>query len=154
MDNITAAQARAALDAADHARRQVAAEVGLPRGYWWVLALGWLLLGVVGQYGPWWLITVATVGFGVGHSMLASRLLDGRRRTRRLQVSSAVAGHRTPLVVVGMLFAFVAVTIGAGFAMAADGVRHADIWAAVLAAAVIGFGGPEVLRVLRRWARA
>ncbi|QIS20594.1 hypothetical protein [Nocardia terpenica] len=154
MDDITAEQARAALDAADRARRRVAAEVGLPRGYWWVLAVGWLLLGVVGQYGPWWLITVATVAFGAGHSMLASRLLDGRRRTQRLRVSSAVARHRTPVVVVGMLLALVAVTIGVGFALAADGARHADIWAAVLAAAIAGFGGPQILRVLRRWARA
>ncbi|MBF6061484.1 hypothetical protein IU500_14665 [Nocardia terpenica] len=154
MDDITAEQARAALDAADRARRQVAAEVGLPRGYWWVLAVGWLLLGVVGQYGPWWLITVATVGFGAGHSMLASRLLDGRRRTQQLRVSSAVAGHRTPVVVVGMLLGFVVVTIGAGFALHGDGVRHAGIWAGVLVAAIIGWGGPEILRVLRRWARA
>lgn len=31
---------------------------------------------------------------------------------------------------------------------------HAGIWAAVLTAAVVGFGGPEMLRVLRWWARA
>ena len=37
---ITPEQARAALDAAERARRQVAAEVGLPRGYWWALAAG------------------------------------------------------------------------------------------------------------------
>ncbi|MFD0500012.1 hypothetical protein [Streptomyces rhizosphaericus] len=96
MDNIVPEQARTALDAADRARRQVAEEVGLPRGYWWAMAAGWILLGVLGNVLPPWLAGVATVGFGVGHGVLAPRLLDGRRRTDRLQVSAAVAGRRTP----------------------------------------------------------
>jgi hypothetical protein len=154
MDDIAPEQARAALDAVDRARRQVAEEVGLPRGYWWGMAAGWLILGVLGDTGPLWLSTAATVGFGMGHSVLASRLLDGRRRTDRLRVSAEVAGHRTALVVVGMLLALVGVTVGAALWLDADGARHPSIWAAALAGAVIGFGGPEILRVLRRWARA
>ncbi len=154
MENMVPDQARAALEAAERARRQVADEVGLPRGYWWALAGGWLVLGVVGEWGPWWLITIATLGFGMGHSTLASRLLDGRRRTDRLQVSAAVAGRRIPLVVIGMLIALVGLTIVAAFAFDADGATHPTIWAAVFVAAVVGFGGPEILRVLRHWARA
>ncbi len=154
MDANAQEQARAALDAADHAQRQVAAEVGLPRGYWWAMAAGWIALGIVGNLGPAWLVIAATLAFGIGHSTLAARLLDGRRRTDQVQVSAAVAGHRTPVVVVAMLLALVAVTIGAAFALDADGARHASIWAAVPVAAIIGFGGPEILRVLRRWAHA
>ncbi|MCF2526922.1 hypothetical protein [Yinghuangia soli] len=146
-------QARAALDAVDRAQRHVADEVGLPRGYWWAMAAGWIVLGVLGSLAPWAGGT-ATAAFGAGHAIAASRLLDGRRRTAQLQVSAAVAGRRTPLVVIGMLIALVAVTIAAALAMHADGAEHASIWAAVLVAAVIGFGGPEILRVLRRWARA
>ncbi|MER5781301.1 hypothetical protein ABT104_06165 [Streptomyces mobaraensis] len=154
MDNIVPEQARTALDAADSARRRVAEEVGLPRGYWWAMAAGWLVLGVLNTVLPAWLAGIATVGFGVGHGVLASRLLDGRRRTDRLQVSAAVAGRRIPLVVIGMLLGFVGVTVLAAFALDADGADHAGIWAAALVAAVVGFGGPEMLRVLRRWARA
>lgn len=154
MDNIAPDQARAALDAADRAQRQVAAEIGLPRGYWWALATGWLVLGATGEVGPWWLATIATLGFGIGHSILASRLLDGRRRTNQLQISAAVAGHRIPLVVIGMLLGLVGVTIVAALTLAADGTGHPSIWAAVLVAAIIGFGGPEILQVLRRWVRA
>lgn len=151
---MTPEQARSALDLAEGARDRVADEIGLPRGYWWAMAAGWLVLGVIGDLGPAWLVTAATIVFGAGHSTVASRLLDGRRRTQRLQVSAAVAGRRTPLIVVGMLVGLVGVTIGAGFALDADGARHPGIWAAVLVAAVVGFGGPEILRVLRRWARA
>ncbi|WP_327139437.1 hypothetical protein [Nocardia sp. NBC_01327] len=154
MDNTAPDQARAALDAAAAAQRRVADEVGLPRGYWWAMAAGWLVLGVIGGVGPTWLISVATLAFGMGHSALASRLLDGRRRTDQLQVSASVAGRRTPLVVIGMLLGLVALTVGVAFALDADGARHAGIWAGVFVAAIIGFGGPEMLRVLRRWARA
>ncbi|MEU1668332.1 hypothetical protein ABZ547_33075 [Streptomyces sparsogenes] len=154
MDNIAPEQARAALEAADRARLLVAGEVGLPRGYWWAMAGGWLLLGVLGTVLPPWPAGIATLGFGAGHSVLASRLLDGRRRTDRLQVSAAVAGRRVPLVVIGMLLGLAGVTVLAALALHADGAGHAGIWAAVLVAAVVGFGGPEILRVLRRWARA
>lgn len=154
MDNIAPDEARAALAAADRAQRQVAAEVGLPRGYWWAMAAGWIALGVIGAFGPWWLITIATLLFGAGHASLARRLLSGRMRTDRLQVSGAVAGRRIPALVVGMLVVLVAVTIGAAFALAADGAEHPGIWAAVLVAAIVGFGGPEILRVLRGRAHA
>jgi len=154
MDEIAPEQARSALEAADRARRQVADEVGLPRGYWWAMAAGWLVFGVVGRQAPVWLAVVVTVAFGAGHAVLASRLLDGRRRTGRLQVSTAVAGRRTPAVVVGMLVALVGATVAAALLLDADGAGHPGLWATGLAAAVIGFGGPEILRVLRRWARA
>ena len=154
MEDIAAEQARAALDTAERAHRQVTEEIGLPRGYWWAMAAGWLVLGVIGALGPWWLATIATLAFGAGHALLAARLLDGRRRTDKLQVSAAVAGRRIPLLVIGMLIGLVLITVGAAFALAADGAEHPGIWAAALVAAVVGFGGPEILRLLRRWTRA
>lgn len=154
MDNVAAEQARDALATAEHARRQVSEEVGLPRAYWWVMAAGWLVLGAGGAVLPWWLTTVATVAFGAGHVMFASRLLSGRRPTQQIQVSAAVAGRRIPTVVIGMLFVFVAATILVALALDAEGTDHASIWAAGMVAAVVGFGGPEILRVVRRWVRA
>jgi hypothetical protein len=154
MDNVTPADARAALDAVEHARAHVAGEVGLPRWYWWLLAAAWLVLGVLGDTGPHWLAVAATLAFGIGHSMTASRLLSGRRQTGRLQVSADTAGRRIPAVVVAVLLALVVVTIGVGFLLHADGARHPGTGAAVAVAVVVGFGGPEILRVVRRWARA
>lgn len=153
MQNITPEQARSALDVAEAARGRVAEEVGLPRWYWWAMAAAWLVLGAIGEFGPAWLATAATVAFGAAHATVASRLLAGRRRTQQLQVSAAVAGPRTPLVVVGMLVGLVVVTIAAAFALDADGAGHPGLWAALLVAAIVGFGGPELLRVLRRWAQ-
>ncbi|WP_328663115.1 hypothetical protein [Nocardia salmonicida] len=149
MENVAPDQARAALEAVERARSRVAEEVGLPRAYWWAMAAGWVMLGMIGDLGPAWLITAATVSFGAGHAFVASRLLSGRRRTDQVHVSAAVAGRRTPFVVVGMLFALVALTIAVAMVLDSDGDRNPGIWAAVLVAAIIGFGGPDVLRVLR-----
>ncbi len=154
MGDTTPADARAALDAVDHATARVADEVGLPRWYWWLLAAAWVCLGVIGDFGPQWLAIAATVGFGIAHSTIASRRLNGRRRTGRLQVSADTAGRRVPVVVIGMLIALVAVTIAAGFLLDADGARHAGTAAAVFVAAIVGLGGPEILRTLCRWANA
>lgn len=154
MDDVAPDQARAALDAVEQARRGVAREVGLPRGYWWAMAAGWVGLCAIGDLGPQWPAVGATLIFGAGHSFIASRLLDGRHRTGQVQVSAAVAGRRTPFVVIGMLCALVALTLGVAMVLHADGARHPGIWAGVLVAATIGFGGPEILRVLRQWFRA
>lgn len=147
-------QAQDALEAAQRAQRAVADQVGLPRLYWWALAAGWLVLGVAGDFAPSWVATVATVVFAVGHSIIASRLLDGRRRTTHLQVSRDIAGSRTPLAVIGVLLLMVALTVALGFALDADGAAHPATWAAVVVAAVVGFGGPELLSVARRLVRA
>ncbi|MEW5811829.1 MAG: hypothetical protein AB1925_20540 [Actinomycetota bacterium] len=154
MEDITPADAHAALDAVEHATTKVLDEVGLPRWYWWLLAVAWVVLGVTGDLGPQWLAVAATVGFGVFHSTIAARRLSGRQRTDRLQVSADIVSRRLPVVIIGMLVALVAVTIAAGFALDADGARHPGIAAAVLVAVIVGLGGPEILRVLRRWMHA
>ncbi|RMI31391.1 hypothetical protein [Nocardia stercoris] len=154
MDHIAPEDARAALDAVERARAGVAGEVGLPRWYWWVLAVGWIGIGLIGVFGLAWLTAIATLVFGAVHSYIASKLLNGRRRTSQLQVSAEVAGTRIPIVVIGMLLVLVALTVAAAFALGADGARHPGVGAAVLVAAIVGFGGPEILRVLRGWARA
>ncbi len=154
MTDLTPEQAREALDVVGRARADVSHEVGLPRWYWWAMAAGWVVLGIIGAFGPAWLTTVATIAFGAGHAAVASRILDGRRRTRGLQVSRAVADRRVPIAVILMLLALVALTVVAALVLDADGARHPELWSAVLVAAVIGFGGPEMLKTMRRWMRA
>jgi len=154
MEHIAQNEAREALEAIERAHRGVTAEVGLPRWYWWLLAAGWVVLGVVGELSPAWFATVATVAFGALHTSVASRLLSGRRRTGGVQISIETAGRRLPFVVIGMLVALVALTVATALALDADGAEHASVYAGIFGAAVVGFGGPEILRVLRRWARA
>jgi hypothetical protein len=150
VNEVTPDQAQAALNAIGRARQTVAGEVGLPRGYWWVMAVAWVVLGALGTVGSPWLVTSATIVFGVAHSVFATRLLDGRRRTARLQVSRATAGRRVAVAVVGMLVVLVVLTIGAALALNADGAGHPQIWSAVFVAAVIGFGGPGMLHQIHR----
>ncbi|WLP92069.1 hypothetical protein [Gordonia sp. NB41Y] len=149
MSDISPDEARAALGAVATAHQHVTDEIGLPRGYWWAMAGGWVALGAIGQFAPWWVTTIATVIFGAGHATVASRLLDGRRRTTRLQVSRDTADRRIPLIVIGILVAAVALTIGIAFALQADGTTHPSLWAGIVVAAVIGFGGPDILAALR-----
>jgi len=151
---MTPAEAREALDVVARARRQVADEVGLPRLYWWAMAVAWVLAGVLQEFGPQVAVSILGLLFGTGHAAFASRYLDGRRRRARLRVSASVAGRRTPAVVIGMLLGLVAVTVVAGNLLYADGAGHPSIWASILVGAVIGLGGPEILATLRRWTRA
>ncbi len=154
MSGIDHNQARNDLEAARRAQQSVADEVGLPRAYWWILAAAWLVLGTLGDVAPSWASTAATVLFAFGHSILATRLLSGRYRTNRVQVSDAAVSRRVPLVVVGIMLAMIAVTIGLAFALDADGANHAGIWASVIVASIVGFGGPEILTAGRRLVRA
>jgi hypothetical protein len=154
MSGTTPEEAGAALAAVQRAQSAVADEVGLPRGYWWGMAVAWVAFGAIGELGNPWVTTAVTIGFGVGHSVIASRLLDGRRRTAQVRVSEATAGRRTPIAVISMLVALVALTIAAALALDADGARHPSLAAGVLVGAVIGFGGPELLRGARRLCRA
>jgi hypothetical protein len=153
-EQMTPAEAQQALDVAERSRRQVAGEVGLPRGYWWAMAAGWVVLGVIGDEGPVWLASAATLLFGAAHSVLAARLLDGRRRSAEVRPSRSTAGRGTPFVVIGMLLALVAMTVGVGLLLDADGTGHAAIWAGAVTGVVVGLGGPEILATLRRWVRA
>ncbi|MGC4934018.1 hypothetical protein ACLQ3C_10070 [Gordonia sp. DT30] len=150
MADITPHQARAALDEVAGARRRVADAVGLPQLYWTVMAIGWIVLGILTDFTPAWVATVATAAFGAGHAAVAGRLLDGRHAHRGVQVSRAVAGRRVPLIVIGILLVAVAVTIGFGFALDADGVEHSATWAAVIVAAAIGFGGNTIFAAILR----
>lgn len=151
---MTSSDAREALDSIAKAQHAVTSEVGLPRGYWWAMAAGWIVLGTIGQYGPSWLVIAATVAFGAGHATLASRLLGGRNRTGRLQLSADAVGHRVAPIVIGMLLCFVALGVLAAIGLDADGSAHAQIWASAMVALTVGFGGPEILRLLLRIGRA
>lgn len=139
-----------ALATATRARRTVADEVGLPAAYWWGMGAGWIGLGALAQWGPPWLSTMATVAFGAVHSSVAGRLLDGRHRSGRLSVRADVAGHRTTVLVIGLLLAMVALTVGLAFAAQADGARHPAFDASLIPALVVALGGPRFVAWGRR----
>src|SRR5262245_2283343 len=142
MSGTTPEAASAALAAVHHAQSTVAEEVGLPRGYWWGMGAAWVAFGAIAELGNPWVTTAVTLGFGILHSTIASRMLEGRRRTAQVRVSAATAGRRTPIAVVSMLVALVALTVATALALDADGAQHAALAAGVLVGTVIGFSGP------------
>jgi hypothetical protein len=153
MADIDPEEARRELEAADRAHRQVSEEVGLPVQYWWGLAAGWLMLGVLATFTPWWLAAVGTILFGAGHAVLASQFLSGRRRTSRIQVSHEVTGVKNAIMVVGILLILVALTISFALVLDAQDVGMPALWSALVVAVITGVGGPEILKTVRRWAR-
>ncbi|MCK0440688.1 hypothetical protein MUG78_14805 [Gordonia alkaliphila] len=142
--------AHTSLEAVGRARHQIREEAGLPRWYWWFLAASWVLLGVIGGLAPDWAAIVATVLFGAGNAALASRLYDGTRPGTGVRLRRSQVGRALPWLIIAILVAMVALTVGAALWLAADGAAHPAIIAGVLVAAIVGFGGPELLRVLRR----
>ena len=51
---INETEARFALSSVEQRRQQVLAEIDVPGWYWFVLAAGWVALGVLAAYGPGW----------------------------------------------------------------------------------------------------
>lgn len=138
-----------ALESVAHARRQVAQEVGLPTWYWCSMAAWWIGIGALSELELPWLTGAVTVVLGAIHASVAGRLLSGRHRTAGVQISGDTAGRRTPLLMIGLLIVLAAATVGAGFALDADGMEHSALGAGLFMGAVVGFGGPALLRGLR-----
>lgn len=147
---VTQEEAVAALETAERRRLLVIGEIGLPRWYWWGLAAGWIGLGVISDLKHTWLTAAATLAFGAAHSAVSRRILSGRHRTSQLSVSAELSGWHTARLLLASLVALVFVTIGAGFAVSADGARHPATIAGVLAAVIVVLGGPQLMGFVRR----
>jgi hypothetical protein len=147
---ITPGEAQAALAAAERGRRAVIEEIDLPGWYWWGLALGWIVLGVITDLGHPWLTSGATLAFGAIHATVAPRVVDGRHRSDRLTVRRDVAGRHIGRVVIAAVVAMALVTIAAAVAVKADGADHPVTIASVFVATIFVLGGPRLLDALRR----
>jgi hypothetical protein len=142
---VSPAEARTALDAVRRERKRVLHEVGLPAWYWWGLAIGWIVLGVIADLEHPWLTTAATLVFGAVHSTVAPRVVSGRNRTSQLSVRAELAGRHTAALVLGGLVALAGVTVVAALLLDADGARHPATIASVFVAVLILLGGPQLL---------
>lgn len=151
---VTAAEARAALETVDSGRRRVVDEIAVPTWYWCAVALGWVAVGVVTDLDRPWLTAAATLAFGAGHAAVASSATSGRHRSADLSVRADVVG-RSPqrLVVAGLVLLIGLTVLGALAAQAAGSPRPVTV-ASVVVAVVVLLGGPRLLAVVRRRARA
>jgi 4-hydroxybenzoate polyprenyltransferase len=152
---VTPQEASAALNAVERGRLTVIDEIGLPRWYWWGLALGWVALGFVIDLKHAWLTAAATLLFGAVHASVAARATSGRRRTRRLSVRAEVAGgYRTARLVIACVAVLGALTVGLGWAASADGANHPVTIASMFVALTILLGRPQLVAAIRRRAAA
>ena len=149
-NDITDAEARLALRSIEERRREVIAEIDMPRWYWWGLALGWIGLGFVTDLGHPWVTAAATLAFGAVHSGVASHVLSGRHRSSQLSVRADVAGPSVAVVVIGFLLGLAAVTVALAVLAEADGAGHPVTAASIVVAVAVLFGGPTLMAVVRR----
>jgi hypothetical protein len=150
VNDISDADARLALSSIEQRRRQIIAEIDMPRWYWWGVALGWVALGVVTDLRHPWLTAAATLVFGAVHSAVAQRVLSGRHRSPQLSVRADVAGPHIRTLVLGYLVGLAAVTVGLGWLADADGARHPVTMASIVVAVAVVCGGPNLMAAVRR----
>jgi len=146
---INPADAGRALDQIDLRRRQIIAEIDVPRWYWWGLALGWIGLGLVTLADIPWLTVTATVGFGAVHSAVGGQAIDGRHRSRHLSVRADVVGRHVSALIIAFLLVLVAITIGIALVVDALGAPEPALIASVAVAVAVLVGGPRLMSFVR-----
>ena len=149
-NEVTEAEARLALSSVEQQRQRVIAEIDVPWWYWMSLATGWIVIGVLTEFGPAWAAIVGTVVFGAVHSAVAPRILSGRRGSPNLSVHSDLVSHLVPVFVIGFLILMTALTVAFALIANADGARHAALLASVVVAVLVLLGGPRLMDTVRR----
>src|SRR5262245_60235126 len=148
--DISETEARLALTSIEDRRRDVIAEIDMPRWYWWGLAVGWVVLGVIADLGHPWLTSVATCVFAATHAAVAGRVLSGRHRTHQLSVRADLVSRHLPLFVIGFLIILGGATTGLALLAMADGAGHPVTIASVVVAVIVALGGPSLMAAVRR----
>lgn len=148
--DITAAEARFALNAIEHRQNQVLAEIDVPWLYWVSMAAGWVGLGFISDLNSTWVTASSTLAFGAAHAAIAPRFISGRNRTRGLSVRADVANPHISALVLAFLVMMVGLTVGLGVAAHADGARHAGTAASLVVAMLVLLGGPSLMAAIRR----
>ncbi len=143
-------EAQFALGAVERRRQQVIAEIGVPQWYWLFLAAGWAGIGAVAQFGPAWATSAATLIFGATHSVIAPRVISGRRGSSQLSVRSELVSRQIPAVIIAFIFAMTALTVAFALLLNADGAKHATLGAGVIVGMLVYAGGPSLVAGIRR----
>jgi drug/metabolite transporter (DMT)-like permease len=148
--DISDTEAQLALSSIEHRRRQVIAEIDMPRWYWWGLAAGWIGLGVLADLDHPWLTLAVTLCFGAAHAWVAGHVLSGRHRSQQLSVRADVVDPHIPALVIGFLLLMVAATVVLALVANADGARHPSIMASVVVGLGVALCGPALMAAVRR----
>lgn len=130
-----------------HARReQVVSSTPIPSWFWSSLgALILLFVAAVESRTPWF-VAIGTTVYAVG---LATVILLVVRRNR-VQIRPALLGVRGGLAIAAFALCLVAIGLGLAFWLQALGVPRPATIACVPVALAMAFGGPVLMRYLRR----
>src|SRR5262252_3957197 len=131
-NDISESEAQLALRSIEQRRREVIAEIDMPRWYWRSLALGWVALGVITDLNHPWITLAATLVFGAVHSAVAQHVISGRHRSQQLSVSADVVSRRVPVLVIGFLLLMAGATVVLAVLANADGARHPVTMASIV----------------------
>jgi len=149
INEVTPADASAALARIDQSRRQVIDEIDMPRWYWIGLALGWVALGVVADLERPVATFVATLAFGAAHAATSHHEMGGRHRTSGARISADVAGRSNPVIIGLCLIGLAILTAAGALATSADGTRHPVTTVSIFAAILLLLGGPHLMSAIR-----
>jgi hypothetical protein len=148
-DEVTEAEARLALSSIEQRRQQVIAEIDVPAWYWISVAGGWVVLGVLADFGPAWATVAGTVVFGAVHAAVAPRILSGRHASPHVSVRGDLVSRRIPALVIGFLIVMTILTVAFALIANADGARHSATLASVVVATLVLIGGPRLMDTVR-----
>ncbi len=146
---ISATEAHFALNSIDRRRQQVLAEIDVPAWYWFALAGGWVVLGVLADYGPAWATIAGTMLFGAAHAAVAPRVLSGRRGSPQLSIRGDLVSRRIPILVIGFLIVMTVATVAFALLLHADGARHPAALAGGAVGLLVLCGGPTLMGWVR-----
>lgn len=119
---------------------------GTPTWYWWALAAGWIVIGVVIDLGRPWITAIATILFGAMHAAIYPYAV-GWSRPSPGRPSLGVA-------VIGSLLVLAGLTAVITILLTADGADHPATAAGIYVATLVLLGGPALMSWLRNSAPA
>jgi hypothetical protein len=146
---LTREEALAALGEVRRGTQRVIDQVDVPGWYWYGLAAGWIVLGVLTDLKHAWLTAIATLAFGAIHSAVAPHVIDGRRANPGLRINRDLVGRQVAWQILAGLVALAGLTIIVAVAVGADGARHPVTIASVFVAVILVLGGPRLLQHIR-----
>jgi hypothetical protein len=146
---LTKEQALSALGDVRRGTQRVIDQVDVPQWYWYGLAAGWIVLGVLTDLKVAWLTAVATLAFGAIHSAIAPHVIDGRRANPNVRVDRDLVGRQVAWQILAGLVALAGVTIVVAVVVGADGAKHPVTIASAFVAVILVLGGPRLLQHTR-----
>jgi len=142
-------EASAALADIQSRQEQVIRSAWIPTWYWWVVAVGMVVIGAAADTRRPVVLGVVIPIAGLCIAALTMAMIIGAGRGARIN-SNQLLGGRGALVIVGFVWLIVGLTIGLAFGLRAAGSGEPGTIATAVGAVLLGLSGPAVNRRLNK----